>query len=95
MKERKPHHKNNTKNIISILLILVVVVAGLTYYFRDQIFHTEIKTTESTYQTARVTQGNLVISATGTGTLVGGNATDKLIQLFEVHSIRNYCNTQC
>lgn len=76
MKERNKHQKNNRKKIIIVLFIFLAVAAGSTYYFKDQIFRTDNQTTEPGYQTTQVKLGNLVIAASGTGTLIGGKETD-------------------
>lgn len=75
MKERNMHKNNKQKTFIPILIIFILIAAGLTYYFRDQIFGSNNQITQKTYQTTQVKTGDLSISAFGTGTLVGGQNT--------------------
>jgi len=58
------------KTIWIVLLVLVLATAGGGYYYYNSIYLPAQEPTEPTIKTTKVRQGDLVISASGAGTLV-------------------------
>ena len=75
MKERMKLRKVNKRILIPVIVIVVLVSTGLGYTLlkRSSIANTVEQTG---YQTAQVRRGTLTISASGTGSLVGGQKTN-------------------
>jgi RND family efflux transporter MFP subunit len=74
MKERMKLRKVNKRILIPVIVVVVLATTGLGYTLWKK--STSGNTTEQTgYQTAQVRRGTLTISASGTGSLVGGQKT--------------------
>jgi HlyD family secretion protein len=58
------------KILIGIVVVLIVVAAGAGYFFYQNAQAAPQASEEATLQTATVRRGNLVISASGTGTII-------------------------
>ena len=72
MSEMRRKKRKNAR-IIRIVVICVVIIAGaLTYYFLEMTPEEETEIAEPAMQTATVIQDDLVLRATGAGTLVAG-----------------------
>ena len=61
---------------MEIPLLLVLVAAGGFAYYRLIYLPPQVITADSTLQTAVVRQGDLVIYASGTGTLISASQTN-------------------
>ena len=66
--------KNSRRAILLALIVFVLGAGGLAYFIQAR--RAAAAVAESTPQTATVRQGNLVISASGTGTLAVSNEVD-------------------
>jgi len=74
-KQRLPFLKKNPRrSILLALIVFVLGTGGLTYFIQAR--RAAAAVAESAPQTATVRQGNLVISASGTGTLTVSNEVD-------------------
>jgi len=74
-KQRLPFSKKNPRrSILLALIVFVLGTGGLTYFIQAR--RAAAAVAESAPQTATVRQGNLVISASGTGTLTVSNEVD-------------------
>jgi RND family efflux transporter MFP subunit len=63
-------HKRNIWYIVGAILLVLIVAGGYWYYQSAQQKSTSAAAAQSALKTARVTQGSIVISASGTGTVV-------------------------
>jgi multidrug efflux pump subunit AcrA (membrane-fusion protein) len=61
----------NRKTIWIIAIIILIVAAGYTYYSKN--YFAAQKTTGSQIQTAVAQRGNLIVSASGNGTLIANS----------------------
>jgi RND family efflux transporter MFP subunit len=66
----KSSHKRNLWYIIGSVVLVLILAGGYWYYQSAQQKSTSAAATQSALKTARVTQGSIVISASGTGTVV-------------------------
>ena len=66
----KSSHKRNFWYIIGSVVLVLILAGGYWYYQSAQQKSTSAAATQSALKTARVTQGSIVISASGTGTVV-------------------------
>jgi len=66
----KPSHKRNLWYIIGSVVIVLILAGGYWYYQSAQQKSASAAAAQSALKTARVTQGSIVISASGTGTVV-------------------------
>jgi RND family efflux transporter MFP subunit len=75
MKERMKLRKVNKRILIPVIMVAVLASTGLGYILlkRSSIANT---TEQTGYQTAQVRRGTLTLSASGTGSLVGGQKTN-------------------
>ncbi|MEN6436335.1 MAG: efflux RND transporter periplasmic adaptor subunit, partial [Anaerolineaceae bacterium] len=75
MKERMKPGKVNKKILIPVIVVAILAAAGLGYTLWKR--SATANTIDQTgYQTAQVRRGTLTISASGTGSLVGGQKTN-------------------
>ena len=63
-------HKRNFWYITGSVLLILILVGGYLYYQSAQQKSKSAAAAQSALQTARVTQGSIVISASGTGQVV-------------------------
>lgn len=68
--------KRSTKVILALIVILVLAGAGGYAYYAKVYLPSQTTTTTASLQTATVKQGDLVIYASGTGTLVASDEVD-------------------
>ena len=73
MSEERRKRRKRAQTIRIAVIALVVIAAGLTYIFLTREPAGETTSSEPQMQTATVRQDDLVIRATGAGTLVAGN----------------------
>jgi HlyD family secretion protein len=69
MQERNKKNMFRTKAFLIIVVALVLVIGG-GYYYYSNVYAQPEESVEETVQTTRVRRGDLVISASGSGTLV-------------------------
>src|SRR5512141_1475684 len=72
--------KRSTRVIVILAVILVLAGAGGYAYYAKVYLPSQITTTTASLQTATVKQGDLVIYASGTGTLVASDEVDLAFQ---------------
>ena len=68
--------KRSTKVILTLIVILILAGAGAYAYYAKVYLPSQTTTTTASLQTATVKQGDLVIYASGTGTLVASDEVD-------------------
>jgi multidrug efflux pump subunit AcrA (membrane-fusion protein) len=64
--------RNNKRIWIPIILVLVLAAGGLGYYYWSQQTVATAEAAGTTYNTTKIRQGSITISATGSGTLLAG-----------------------
>ena len=73
MKTTVEARRRNKRRIwIPLMMVLLVAAGGLGYYFWNQKTTVTADAAGTTYNTTTVRQGSIVISATGSGTLLAG-----------------------
>jgi HlyD family secretion protein len=60
----------HSKRFFALLAAVALLAAGGLWYYYAQVIPAQASSTAETMQTARVRRGNLVIVASGTGTLI-------------------------
>ena len=67
------------KWFLFILAIVVLLAAGGAWYYYSQVLPAQAPPAEETIRTTRVRRGDLVITASGTGTLIPSTEVDLLL----------------